>query len=262
MIEQAAARLEELAQFHRRREEADAADSADRLAFDDTVEAERLHRYQSARERTLFRTLDTLLKIRRAGETPAGAAGATAADRDSLQEQARLSFERLWDPPAALSPAGADPGVEETSAPRDDRDGPPIHPGSTSDAAVLPPVLPAGPVPGGSSQPEAARHHEKEKAPNEPNAAPDRDRAPQEPTAAPGRGNPPNPATSGRTSHPHTPHQPRSLHQRVVNRRGSTKLDQGSGAVRADPTCVRALHATAVAPDRRAGRLFLRSPRE
>ena len=81
------ARLEALAASHGERAEADAAEQAARLSFDGSVEAERLRRYQFGCNRALFRTLDTLLKLRRAASSGNGMRdGRSGPDRSSPAE--------------------------------------------------------------------------------------------------------------------------------------------------------------------------------
>ena len=63
-------RLEALAASHRHRAEAGAADQASRLSFDASTEGERLRRFQTSCGRSLLRTLDTLLKLRRSTDAP------------------------------------------------------------------------------------------------------------------------------------------------------------------------------------------------
>ncbi len=67
IAEGAIARLEALAVGHRERAEADAAQQVDMLSFDASTEAERLRRYQFSCTRSLFRSIDTLIKVRRNG---------------------------------------------------------------------------------------------------------------------------------------------------------------------------------------------------
>ena len=67
VVDRAIARLETLAAGHRERAEAVAAQQAAILSFDASAEGERLRRYQFSCSRSLFRSLDTLLKLRRAG---------------------------------------------------------------------------------------------------------------------------------------------------------------------------------------------------
>src|SRR5262249_49128365 len=67
----AIARLETIAAGHQQRAEAD-PQQAPRLSFDASTGGERLHRYQFACSRSLFRSLDTLIKLRRSGLSSAG----------------------------------------------------------------------------------------------------------------------------------------------------------------------------------------------
>jgi hypothetical protein len=80
------ARLEALAQAHRERAEADAAEEAARLSFDPSTEGERLRRYQFGCNRVLFRTLDTLLKLRRNAPSTRGKRGRRAGDPEGQGE--------------------------------------------------------------------------------------------------------------------------------------------------------------------------------
>jgi hypothetical protein len=70
LVERVSARLKTLAASHRQRAEADAAEQASRLSFDASKEGERLRRFQISCGRSLLRTLDTLLKIRRSIDAP------------------------------------------------------------------------------------------------------------------------------------------------------------------------------------------------
>ncbi len=77
-VDEETARLEEREAGHRRREAADRAELADRLAVDLTAEGERMRRYQLDFDRKLHRTLNSLLKLRRADGV--GVAGDPAPD--------------------------------------------------------------------------------------------------------------------------------------------------------------------------------------
>ena len=70
LVGRVTARLERLLRTHEERAAADAATAADRLAFDDTTAGERLRQYQLATGRSLIRTLNTLLKLRRTDAAP------------------------------------------------------------------------------------------------------------------------------------------------------------------------------------------------
>ncbi len=68
IIDRATAQIELKAEAHRGRAEINGSLAADRLAFDDSPEAERLRRFDLACGRGLARSLDSLLKLRRAPE--------------------------------------------------------------------------------------------------------------------------------------------------------------------------------------------------
>ena len=78
LVREEAARLEQREADHERREAADRAELADRLAVDTTAEGERMRRYQLDFDRKLHRALDGLLKLRRAEDL--GVAGDPAPD--------------------------------------------------------------------------------------------------------------------------------------------------------------------------------------
>ena len=67
VADRAIARLETLAAGHRERAEADAVQRSAILSFDASSEGERLRRYQFSCSRTLYRSLDALLAVRRSG---------------------------------------------------------------------------------------------------------------------------------------------------------------------------------------------------
>ena len=69
IVEQAVGRLATKAEAHRQRDERDAASAVNRLAFDDSRKGELLRNYEASCSRTLFRTIDTFVKVRRAGDT-------------------------------------------------------------------------------------------------------------------------------------------------------------------------------------------------
>jgi hypothetical protein len=68
IVDRATGRLEAIAELNRQRAERAAALALDRLACDDTIEGERLRRYETAISRTLSRTLDDLSKVRRVAD--------------------------------------------------------------------------------------------------------------------------------------------------------------------------------------------------
>jgi hypothetical protein len=79
LVERTLGRLTGLAAAHRARCEAEAAERAASLSFEAGPEVERLWRYQFGCQRSLRRTLDTLLKLRREGR---GAGRAARGDED------------------------------------------------------------------------------------------------------------------------------------------------------------------------------------
>ena len=91
VVDRAIARLETLAEGHRQRAEADAVQRSAILSFDATAEGERLRRYQFSCSRTLFRSLDTLLKIRRSGLGAAG--GEDHSTGEITEPNSEPSFE-------------------------------------------------------------------------------------------------------------------------------------------------------------------------
>src|SRR5207253_1231431 len=80
---------------------AEACESAARLSFDGSVEGERLRRFQLSCGRSLLRTLDILLKIRRADFVP-----------DSPAEGEPPPIGSAGAAPGEGEPAGAAPGSE------------------------------------------------------------------------------------------------------------------------------------------------------
>ncbi len=98
VADRAIARLEPLTAEHRRRAEADVARQADLLSFDTSTEGERLRRYQFSCSRSLFRSLDTLLKVRRSGpgaEPDSAVAGPSSANPPVDQKEAREATTAL-----------------------------------------------------------------------------------------------------------------------------------------------------------------------
>jgi hypothetical protein len=120
VVERASGRLSELAAAHEARWEAEAAELAERTSFDIGPEEEQLWRYQFGCERSLRRTLDTLLKLRREGrgqgprargEEDRGAG--TPSGRDEAVAQPSRPYT---DPETVSDPGGrgsvrADPAV-------------------------------------------------------------------------------------------------------------------------------------------------------
>jgi hypothetical protein len=85
IVDRATSRLATMAQIHLEREAAAAAQQADRLAFDDSDQGERLRRLQMYCGRSFLRMLDLLLKIRPPGEVhsavPSAARGKGSLDK-------------------------------------------------------------------------------------------------------------------------------------------------------------------------------------
>jgi hypothetical protein len=66
VVDREVSRLEEILAEHEQSAAAEAAELADRAAFDPGPACQRLHQFQAARSRELIRTLDELIKLRRA----------------------------------------------------------------------------------------------------------------------------------------------------------------------------------------------------
>ncbi len=80
LVREETERLQRRKAAHERREAADRAELADRLAVDTTEDGERMRRYQLDFDRKLHRALNTLLKLRRGGDVGIGVAGDPAPD--------------------------------------------------------------------------------------------------------------------------------------------------------------------------------------
>jgi hypothetical protein len=125
IVERVTAPLKTLAAAHCERAEAAAAEQANRLSFDPSAEGERLRRFQISCGRSLNRTLDTLLKIRRAGQ------GVGTGESGVERKEHRTPL------PAEPGNHGAAESVAETYArilfgPGCDDDGPPAESAFTS----------------------------------------------------------------------------------------------------------------------------------
>jgi hypothetical protein len=64
IVERATARLEKQAEAHRQWAQQDAKLAADRLSFDDSAEGERLRRYETTCGRSLYKAIDSIIKMR------------------------------------------------------------------------------------------------------------------------------------------------------------------------------------------------------
>jgi len=88
IVERATARLETKAEAHRQRAIRDAASAVDRFAFDGSPEGERLRRYETSAGRSLYKAIDSIVKLR-----------LVANDRDSRPP---APFEDECNPVAAI----------------------------------------------------------------------------------------------------------------------------------------------------------------
>jgi len=64
IVERATARLEKKAEANRQRAQLDARLATDRLSFDDSSEGERLRRYETTCSRSLYKAIDSIVKMR------------------------------------------------------------------------------------------------------------------------------------------------------------------------------------------------------
>jgi hypothetical protein len=123
VIEQAVGRLEGIARTYRERDEANAKLLPARLAFDDSMEAERLRRYETSCSRLLLRTLDAFEKRHRAAEEDDDDIDADVpASIDECAPLSALAFE--VEPAFETEPAVAVESISElipASAPIADR---------------------------------------------------------------------------------------------------------------------------------------------
>ena len=92
IIDRATAQIAAKAEVHRMRAEISDSLAADRLAFDDSPEAERLRRFDLACGRGLARSLDSLIKLRRAPELvecpSSDISEPTSADGEAIESSA------------------------------------------------------------------------------------------------------------------------------------------------------------------------------
>jgi hypothetical protein len=152
----ATARLEALLEVHDQRAAADAAQQAARLSFDPSIEGERLRRYQLACNRSLLRTLDTLLAIRRTGDSPepdpVGPEGIPSPGADEpalLNNGPSFEGEPIPVPLTQAWVAGVEPSA--TSGP----------PGNDSEAVAGPEPCPATPPDERNSLEEGETHSQR-----------------------------------------------------------------------------------------------------
>src|SRR5262249_17968884 len=132
LVERASGRLSELAAAHEAGWESEAAELAEELGLEIGADEERLWRYQFGCERSLRRTLETLLKLRRGAAGP-GRGGGGEADRAVAPTT-----------PPDDAGGGAGPGTAPTTVA--DRAVPPAPP-RPSPRAQAPPTARARPAP-------------------------------------------------------------------------------------------------------------------
>jgi hypothetical protein len=157
IVDQAVGRLETLAEAHRKRAEANAGLTADLLAFDGSVEGERLRRYETSCSRTLLRTLDAYDKRHRAADD----------DDREIDPVVPASIDECE--PVSVSAAEVEPDVEINPAFAAESINEPIDSSAPiADNAIS---QPAEPVDAGmQSHCEPDTTHENAELPNEPTA--------------------------------------------------------------------------------------------
>jgi hypothetical protein len=174
IVAQAVARLETIAEAHRKRAENNAHLIADQLAFDGSVEGERLRRYETSCGRALLRTLDAFDKRHRA------AAGDDDDDRIDPVVPAGI------DECVPVSAVEIEPDVEITTAFAAESTEEPIQLSAPiANSAISQAVEPADASV--QSQREPAANDDDAELPNEPTAPSSRHHnaeLPNEPTAA------------------------------------------------------------------------------
>jgi hypothetical protein len=115
LIDEQAARLEELLAVHEEIASDEAAELADRASFDGSAGAERLRRMQSARSRELQQTLELLIKLRKS--EPAQKTeieGETAGNGSKITDGGKCATGARAERPARAAAAGseeAEPGI-------------------------------------------------------------------------------------------------------------------------------------------------------
>ena len=115
LVERMTARLETLAAGHRERAEAEAAQQVALLSFDPSNEGERLRRYQSSCSRSLFRSFDTLIKLRRSSSSGSGerGGGSGETDRGDQSEETENGIPRFTVDTAETNTERGDEGKED-----------------------------------------------------------------------------------------------------------------------------------------------------
>ena len=108
--------------------EADAAQQAARLSFDASNEAERLRRYQFSCSRSLFRSLDTLIKVRRSGLVAASGDDPFTAETVEAAETKTPTCSIVDVPSSVIPPL-------EHGNPENEPTAPPVVDGNVPDVA-------------------------------------------------------------------------------------------------------------------------------
>ena len=182
LVEQAVIRLQAKLEVHEANAPLAAAEAVDRLGFDESVEGERLRRFQLASQRALLRTIDSLKKLRRTGP----------------------SRQAISDPLEPADPGATVAGLSATIW--CSLEG--IHSSLGDDLRPAGPALPVG-LPS-APEPEPEPEHVAQNASNEPTGAgADPPIAPADSPAA--GGDPrisPNEPTASAGEHPIIPHEP------------------------------------------------------
>jgi hypothetical protein len=204
IVAKAMARLETLAAAHRARARADDAEQPARLAFDASIEGERMRRHQVSCGRALSRTLDTLLKIRRdADRRRSGPEAAEPAEAPASESVVATYHRVFFGSGDGQAEPGSDPIVEvpggngsdaapcETDVPAPDaplEDRGSCGVGRREEDPCTPHLAPRAPEPAPGLPSESASEDWHQPAQNEPTTAADgrRDPTVATPTAAPG----------------------------------------------------------------------------
>ena len=157
IVEKAVIRLAAKLEVHQARAALEAAEAVDRLSFDESVEGERLRRFQLAGQRALLRTVDSLRKLRR-DEPPQPTEGDPAEPAGTVATVAGLTetigcgadgtdsslgsdlLPAIPDPPLALEPepAAENPPNEPTAAGVDRPSAPANSPAARSEPRIAP----------------------------------------------------------------------------------------------------------------------------
>jgi hypothetical protein len=173
IIDRAVSGLELKAELRRERDERDAASAPARLAFDTSRKGELLRKYEASCQRAFFRTIDTLMQVRKVGRARRTILDVTAA-RSSTDADASVEAENTENEPIFPSVEMRNTG-SHASAETENAENEPISPsvemaGSESHASVEcgnaenEPISPSVEMP----DPESDVSVERENAENEP----------------------------------------------------------------------------------------------